>query len=258
MILNDYPLDSLPLEKAYLIERKGELLDEVFSLTYLGCGSQGDASSLIKRVEQGETVSFLFISSTCSKCTLLEPAFVEVMKAWKGDTTILLDEDNKSQIISYFSGLISDVSYPLSGASPTWYVASKEKGHEILYGASSDKQSNISAIRSGYLDYVSLSNVYRFVDHESFLKQLDSDVPLFLYDYASDESCALMKKINESALTSSKRLYRFDYSSSLDKEKDLVLSAFSNEENIVNGYLLYQKQLYSGQSALELLNSYYA
>lgn len=255
---NDYPLDVTPAESEYLIERKGELLSEGITEDYAGYGTLTDASSLIERVERGETVSFLFTSSSCSKCALFEPSFVAVMAEWKADTAILMDSLDKSKAVSYFGSLINDASHPLSGATPTWYVASKEGGREIVYGANEDKQSNITAIRNGFLGNIALSNVYRFTDPVSFLSLVESDIPAFLDDPDSEEASSLKELIARRSKTSAKRLYRYDLASSLDEGKEDAIALFCDEKGDIAGHLYYQGNVYKGEEALTLLEEYCA
>jgi len=128
--------------------------------SYSGIGSRYTAEEIIERVDYGENVLFAFTKEDCPSC---ESFFKNAGKVIY-DTNYrfaYISEDTKTaaEKISKYAidnNLDRVLAHPISGATPSLYVMSKERIVELTYGSKNDDSKIVSV---AFNEYLAKSNI---------------------------------------------------------------------------------------------------
>lgn len=221
-------------EKIPLI-RSGDLLVSTAS-TYSTIGNGKSVERMIKAMDGGESVLFLFASYDCTHCHEFERAFVTYLRNHQSEVYIYYLADGEAATRSAYAEIIDTlVSYygyesradsPFI-ATPRFFLGSKSGVDMISEGSVSESYVNNAVnSRSFY------SNVYRFNSFTNFENATkDDNAKLILYSESDAYSYSqFYDVVYPELLNSNETAYLLDYDSFSEEEKIASLGYFSLSE----------------------------
>ncbi len=220
--------------KDFQLCRNGDLLSLNFEdATYEDISNNLEASSAISSMELGESVTFIRTSSTCHSCIDFEPTFLSFIKNNQLDISVYSDTSKANQYASEYSNYLGedniehDEEHTFLNRTPTWYYSSKEKGCKIaLWGGGNDY-----FLKTSFLKYASITNIYKFSSISFLEKGLDnsSNALVYLLDKTDTWSASFYKNtLYPLAIKSNKPTYILDMERVKKEDLEDVQKYFSS------------------------------
>jgi len=154
------------------LETNGDIASLSSATTYEEVTLQESAAQLIERMDNGESIAFLFTRSGCHYCLALQSTFVSFLK------------DNPYQVALFENGILSSGVYFQEanalkkyfgntdydwGATPTLYVGAKGALHYI-----GDGGLTYQSLVSGFKSVAYLSSITSFQNYSAYLRYLEA------------------------------------------------------------------------------------
>ena len=210
-----------------------------------------DYGKAIAALENGESLSLYLWKDGCSACEDLFETFKE-LNSELGIETWGLNPSDADKIAKHFS---------LDGGNfgkgtPSWYLVSKDKVSEVLYGTKKNKEGLKNQIKSNLSAWASAYNACRYISLDSFMADKRASSLSFYLDRDDASSLSFYQDSVTSFLKKNrKEFYILDslFLSEEDKAEAVeTLFSISDEKR----FLRYQGNLYSSEEAVEKLNEY--
>lgn len=239
------------LTKDYLLFRNTS--DDVF-------GRESNAEEIIYRASKGEGVLFVYLSDTCSTCSVAKVTYKEAIKPYDLDVSVILNQTSSeaNKINEYIArnSIEKRLNHPvMSGATPTMYLLNDKVLTEVAYGTEGSQEQDTKQITNTLKAYTSITPIFRANDAAS-MKDL-----VYFYDGDNNAQTDFFYDIfYPKALTSQLEVSFFDIKGLSESEKASLSSVC---ETPIEGGLIYNKKakqsgLYSSQDGIDILNAFFA
>ncbi len=210
-----------------------------------------DYEKSVASLENDESLSLFLWKKGCSACEDLFETYKE-LNSELGIETWGIDPSDAEKIAKHFSLDTGN----FGKGTPSWYLVSKDKVSEVLYGTKKNKESLKNQVKSNLSEWASAYNAYRYIDIDSFMASEQALTTSFYLERDDASSLSFYKECVVPFLAKNqKEFYILDSSflSEEDKAKAVETLFSANGEK---KFLRYQGNLYSGEEAKEKLDEY--
>lgn len=196
--------------------------------SYDGVCIAESASRLIERVNQGESVAFLFTSTSCSHCIAWEPTFVSFLKQENYEVTLfhngVLSVNEYNQAVSLLQNYYHD-STQIDGSTPKLFIADQSSFTYI--GAAN---LTLQTLHNGFRAQADEGHITTFRSVEAYQSFLgdNSDTLTYLYDSTAGSigSSFYVNTLFPKAKSASKSLALLDFEAMDDENKAAALALY--------------------------------